>query len=252
MSCKYCHEENHSIDSCPNIICKKCNKQGHPQWLCKEKKKNKKSKRKKRKSKKRKSKKRKSKKGKYKKRYIKIQTGGADDEFWAGFDDVGDDVFVDAFGERAAAAAAMVGAAAAFGGPTAAVGAATTLAGAQVVGDTLNATNRVINNNLCECRGWHFIDSDEPEFKCNGCLKPSGLFGLVSGKRPTPRCPSSNSCCRGRFQGVLGRDELNTVNIIQPGQQPLPINLCNQCKQSRDEIRAKFPELTADTDEGIH
>jgi len=40
MSCKYCHEENHSIDSCPNIICKKCNKQGHPQWLCKEKKKN--------------------------------------------------------------------------------------------------------------------------------------------------------------------------------------------------------------------
>lgn len=40
MSCKYCHEENHFIDNCPNIICKKCNKQGHPQWLCKEKKKN--------------------------------------------------------------------------------------------------------------------------------------------------------------------------------------------------------------------
>jgi hypothetical protein len=213
----------------------------------KKKKKNKKSKRKKRKSKKRKSKKR-----KYKKRYIKIQTGGADDAFLTGLDAPDDGVFVDAFGERAAAAAAMVGAAAALGGPTAAVGAATTLAGAQVVGDTLNATNRVINNNLCECRGWHFIDSDEPDFECKGCLKPSGLFGLVSGNRPTPRCPSSNSCCRGRFQGVLGRDELNTVNIIQPGQQPLPINLCNQCKQSRDEIRAKFPGLTADTDDGIH
>ena len=38
MICKYCHEKNHLIDNCPNIICKKCNKQGHPQWLCNEKK----------------------------------------------------------------------------------------------------------------------------------------------------------------------------------------------------------------------
>ena len=38
MICKYCHEKNHLIDNCPNIICKKCNKQGHPQWLCSDKK----------------------------------------------------------------------------------------------------------------------------------------------------------------------------------------------------------------------
>ena len=25
MICKYCHEKNHLIDNCPNIICKKCN-----------------------------------------------------------------------------------------------------------------------------------------------------------------------------------------------------------------------------------
>ena len=34
MICKYCHEKNHLIDNCPNIICKKCN----PQWLCSDKK----------------------------------------------------------------------------------------------------------------------------------------------------------------------------------------------------------------------
>ena len=36
MNCKYCHDKNHQIDKCPNIICKKCNEQGHPQWLCSE------------------------------------------------------------------------------------------------------------------------------------------------------------------------------------------------------------------------
>ena len=44
MICKYCHEKNHLIDNCPNIICKKCNKQGHPQWLCSDKKYDKKNK----------------------------------------------------------------------------------------------------------------------------------------------------------------------------------------------------------------
>lgn len=219
---------------------------------------------KKKKSKKRKSKrrKRKSKRKKSKKKSKKrIQTGGAeDDAFWreAGFDAHGEDYGEDyggpinVFGPDAGAAIATVGAAAAIGGPNAAAATAATLAGAQVMDDTLNTYDRVTNNNLCECRGWHFINSDESQ--CNGCLPPSGLF---SGRRPTPRCPSSNSCCRGRFQGVFGRDELNTVNFIQPGQQqPLRINLCNQCKQSSDEIRdkikAEFPGLTADTEDGSH
>jgi len=219
--------------------------------------KKKKSKKRKSGSRKRKSKRKKSKK-KSKKRYKKrIQTGGAeDDAFWqeAGFDAHGEDYGdpINVFGPDAGAAIATVGAAAAIGGPNAAAATAATLAGAQVMDDTLNTYDRVTNNNLCECRGWHFINSDESQ--CNGCLPPSGLF---SGRRPTPRCPSSNSCCRGRFQGVFGRDELNTVNFIQPGQQqPLRINLCNQCKQSSDEIRdkikAEFPGLTADTEDGSH
>jgi hypothetical protein len=41
MNCKYCHLNNHIIDKCPTIICKNCKEIGHPQWLCKDKKKNK-------------------------------------------------------------------------------------------------------------------------------------------------------------------------------------------------------------------
>lgn len=41
MNCKYCHLNTHYIDKCPTIICKTCKEVGHPQWLCKEKKKNK-------------------------------------------------------------------------------------------------------------------------------------------------------------------------------------------------------------------
>ena len=39
MNCKYCHQSNHLIDKCPIIICKNCKDVGHPQWLCKDKKK---------------------------------------------------------------------------------------------------------------------------------------------------------------------------------------------------------------------
>jgi hypothetical protein len=42
MLCKYCHLKTHLIDKCPTIICKICKDIGHPQWLCKEKKKMKK------------------------------------------------------------------------------------------------------------------------------------------------------------------------------------------------------------------
>ena len=42
MICKYCHLKTHYIDSCPTIICKICKDIGHPQWLCKIKKNNKK------------------------------------------------------------------------------------------------------------------------------------------------------------------------------------------------------------------
>jgi len=41
MNCKYCHLNTHYIDKCPTIICKNCKDIGHPQWLCKDKKKNK-------------------------------------------------------------------------------------------------------------------------------------------------------------------------------------------------------------------
>ena len=36
MRCKYCNKRNHTIDHCPTILCKNCNKVGHPKWLCKE------------------------------------------------------------------------------------------------------------------------------------------------------------------------------------------------------------------------
>jgi hypothetical protein len=43
MKCKYCHLTTHLIDKCPTILCKNCKEVGHPQWLCKKKKTNKKN-----------------------------------------------------------------------------------------------------------------------------------------------------------------------------------------------------------------
>ena len=35
--CKYCKSEEHSIDNCPIIVCKRCNEKGHVDWKCKKK-----------------------------------------------------------------------------------------------------------------------------------------------------------------------------------------------------------------------
>ena len=32
--CKYCKSRDHIIDNCPEILCKICNKKGHPHWKC--------------------------------------------------------------------------------------------------------------------------------------------------------------------------------------------------------------------------
>tara|TARA_Y100000389_G_C17426392_1_gene499798 strand:+ start:1261 stop:1569 length:309 start_codon:yes stop_codon:yes gene_type:complete len=32
--CKYCKSKEHLIDTCPEILCKLCNKKGHPHWKC--------------------------------------------------------------------------------------------------------------------------------------------------------------------------------------------------------------------------
>ena len=32
--CKYCKSDKHMIDTCPEILCKICNKKGHPHWKC--------------------------------------------------------------------------------------------------------------------------------------------------------------------------------------------------------------------------
>lgn len=32
--CKYCRMSDHFIDTCPEILCKKCNDRGHPHWKC--------------------------------------------------------------------------------------------------------------------------------------------------------------------------------------------------------------------------
>ena len=32
--CKYCKMEDHYIDDCPDILCKRCNDRGHPHWKC--------------------------------------------------------------------------------------------------------------------------------------------------------------------------------------------------------------------------
>ena len=32
--CKYCKSRDHIIDNCPDILCKICNKKGHPHWKC--------------------------------------------------------------------------------------------------------------------------------------------------------------------------------------------------------------------------
>ena len=37
MTCQYCHSKDHTINNCPNIICRYCKQVGHPKWLCKNK-----------------------------------------------------------------------------------------------------------------------------------------------------------------------------------------------------------------------
>ena len=32
--CKYCKSDTHTIDNCTEILCKICNKKGHPHWKC--------------------------------------------------------------------------------------------------------------------------------------------------------------------------------------------------------------------------
>jgi hypothetical protein len=33
-TCKYCKSTEHTIDTCPDILCKICNNKGHPHWKC--------------------------------------------------------------------------------------------------------------------------------------------------------------------------------------------------------------------------
>lgn len=40
MLCKYCKSKLHMIDKCKTLFCKKCNKSGHPHWMCKKTQKN--------------------------------------------------------------------------------------------------------------------------------------------------------------------------------------------------------------------
>lgn len=180
-----------------------------------------------------KTKKNKSKRNNLKnKTYRKKQTGGGGDD--------DDDEVNDAppLGPYETVAIGTTGLAHSVGGPIA--GAATGLAflGAKP------AIDQVSNNILCECRGWHFLNSGYPgvegDFKCTGCLPKTGLLGLFSGERPTPGCPDGNSCCRGRLQGIL----LPKL-VLNPEEKPVydegrPIYLCSECKHSRDEIRAKI------------
>ncbi len=35
MSCKYCFQTDHTIETCKSILCKSCKEIGHPYWLCK-------------------------------------------------------------------------------------------------------------------------------------------------------------------------------------------------------------------------
>ena len=32
--CKYCKATTHKIDNCPDVICLKCRRVGHPHWRC--------------------------------------------------------------------------------------------------------------------------------------------------------------------------------------------------------------------------
>lgn len=35
MSCKYCFQTDHTIETCKTILCRTCKELGHPHWLCK-------------------------------------------------------------------------------------------------------------------------------------------------------------------------------------------------------------------------
>ncbi len=34
MSCKYCFQNDHTIEQCKTILCRVCKDIGHPHWLC--------------------------------------------------------------------------------------------------------------------------------------------------------------------------------------------------------------------------
>ena len=34
MSCKYCFQNDHTIEQCKTILCRVCKEIGHPHWLC--------------------------------------------------------------------------------------------------------------------------------------------------------------------------------------------------------------------------
>lgn len=40
MSCKYCFQNDHTIEQCKTILCRVCKEIGHPHWLCTKDKKN--------------------------------------------------------------------------------------------------------------------------------------------------------------------------------------------------------------------
>ncbi len=39
-NCKYCKKTTHTIDNCPDIMCKICKQSGHPHWRCRKEKEN--------------------------------------------------------------------------------------------------------------------------------------------------------------------------------------------------------------------
>ena len=192
------------------------------------------------------------------KTYRKKQTGG-NDAFWVGYDAAADDDDVGILTPTQMMGIAGVQAAVEIGGPTAGLGVATAIAAAPAV-------TRVAHNTLCECRGGHFLKPkilatlrdaglSPHDFECKGCLPPSGLF---SGKIPTPGCPDTNSCCRGRFQRTLITPftaripNLTEVDLIPHLEGGGTLRLCRECIQSRDEIRemletGKYPGILLDS-----
>ena len=221
-------------------------------------KKNRKSKNRKRKFKRNKLKKNKSKRKNSKnKTYRKTQNGGAE-AFWAGYDAADDGDQDTVLDPRTAAGLGAIGVAYEMGGPNAAAATAATIVGGPIAARSARgaivAPGRIYNNNLCQCRGWHFQNPQptlpggqirnpgtQEDFKCKGCLPKTGFSGLFRLDLPTPNCPDVNSCCRGRFQGTFGQKELT---LEQPElDEGRPVYLCSECKQSRVEIKENNKDL---------